>query len=93
MCWKCLKPIENTLEIYRTSVCPECGTDLHCCRNCKFYSPNSHYDCHESIDELVVDKERANFCDWFSVAKEFTGGSNGLAQKNARTAFDNLFSV
>ena len=57
MCWKCSLPIDNTREIFRTSVCPECGSDLHSCKNCRFYEVGSHYDCHETIDELVKDKE------------------------------------
>jgi len=49
----------------------------------------------------VADKERANFCDWFSLDPKYRGETAG--QKNemekaktqtsaARTAFDNLFS-
>jgi hypothetical protein len=44
----------------------------------------------------VADKERANFCDWFSLNLMYRGGTAG--QKNdmdkakaAKTAFDNLF--
>jgi len=92
MCKKCGKPITET-TIYRTSTCSSCGADLHSCINCKFYAPGSHYDCHETIDELVKDKERANFCDNFSVRKESgISSSNDDAQAKARDAFNSLFS-
>ena len=54
MCRKCGKPV-LTAEVYRTTVCADCGADLHSCINCKYYAPGSHYDCHETVDELVSD--------------------------------------
>jgi len=94
MCWKCSLPIDNTREIFRTSVCPECGSDLHSCKNCRFYEIGSHYDCHETIDELVKDKERANFCDYFSVNENLAGNKKSeLEIEKSRNAFNDLFSI
>ncbi len=94
MCRKCGKKIELS-QIYRTTVCPDCGADLHSCVNCRFYSPSSHYECKETVDELVKDKERANFCDFFSVNKDdFAAGSSSSASSKtaaARSAFNSLF--
>ena len=92
MCWKCGKNIEEGTQIFRNSECPECKSDLHSCRNCKFYESGAHYDCKESVDFPVNDKERANFCDYFSVSFDFSSN----AKKNdkidaARNAFNNLF--
>ncbi len=95
MCWKCGKNIDLSAGIYRTSTCPTCGADLHSCKNCKFYAPGSHYDCHESVDEIVTDKERANFCDYFSARAEFKNAAeNSAASKiqEARNAFNSLFN-
>ena len=80
------------MQIFRNSECPECKSDLHSCKNCKFYESGAHYDCKESVDFPVNDKESANFCDYFSVRFDF--GSD--AKKNdkidaARNAFNNLF--
>ncbi len=90
MCKKCGKPIGQT-QIVRSSTCEFCGADLHSCVNCKFYAPGSHYDCHETIDELVKDKERANFCDYFSVNRSPTPGSGENKADSARNAFAALF--
>ncbi|WP_318661136.1 hypothetical protein [uncultured Treponema sp.] len=103
MCKKCGTPI--TIEnITRSSTCPDCGRDLHTCINCRFYSPGSHYDCHETIDELVKDKEKSNFCDFFKVnssigksaSPDLNSAYKGTSQDDkaakARAAFDALFS-
>ena len=64
ICWKCGK--ENNIDsVFRNTECSSCHADLHCCKGCKFYAPGSHYDCRESVDSLVSDKEKANFCDFF----------------------------
>ncbi|MCR5614078.1 hypothetical protein [Treponema sp.] len=78
MCKKCGTPITET-SITRSSTCTTCGADLHSCINCKFYSPGSHYDCHETVDELVKDKERANFCDSFNVNRAIGASGTGSA--------------
>ncbi len=46
-------------------VCERCGAYLHCCHNCEFYEPGVHNDCREPNAEVVADKERGNFCDFF----------------------------
>ena len=56
MCWKCGNNT-NSIQIFRTTTCPSCGSDLHSCYNCKFYSSGSHYDCKETNADLVTDKE------------------------------------
>jgi len=74
MCWKCGKPIELSGTVSRSDVCPFCGADVRSCKNCRFYEPGAHYDCRETIDELVKDKERANFCGWFMIAPQDANG-------------------
>lgn len=96
MCWKCKKNTVTT-SIYRNSECPVCNTDLHSCLNCKFYDESSHYECKETIDELVKDKERRNFCDYFvekryDLTSDNSSKSVDDAKKSARDAFNSLFS-
>ncbi len=90
MCKKCGKPVTQT-EIFRSSTCQFCGADLHSCINCRFYSPGSHFDCHETIDELVSDKERANFCDSFSLNTAPSASSDSSKARAAKDAFSALF--
>ena len=92
MCWKCGNSIENNSLIYRDDLCPVCSSPLHACKNCVYYDAGSHYDCHETVEELVKDKEAANFCDFFKVKTVFTKSSSAddKAQK-AKDAFASLF--
>lgn len=92
-CYHCGTSFEFSRPIGRSDVCSECDRDLRVCRNCRFYSPGSHWDCSENIPEAVRDKERANFCDYFS--PKASGGHSGSGVKKddaARKAFQNLFS-
>jgi len=41
--------------------------------------------------ELVKDKGRANFCDYFSIAERFFGEGTSAANAQARKALDDLF--
>ena len=38
---------------------------MRVCKNCAFYDTSAYNECHEIQAERVVDKERANFCDYF----------------------------
>ena len=94
MCWKC--GTDNKVEnpVSRSAVCENCGADLRCCKNCAFYAPGSHYDCRENVDELVTDKERANFCGYFKYSADSAGTKSSAENKkadDARKAFNSLF--
>jgi len=49
----------------RTDACIGCGADLKVCLNCKFHDRGAYNSCREPQAERVVDKDRANFCDFF----------------------------
>ncbi len=97
MCWKCGTDVDAGVPVTRSAACPVCGADLHSCRNCVYYEPGSHYDCHETVDELVADKERANFCASFKIRADFggkTAAQSAAAKKAAALKkLDSLFSI
>jgi hypothetical protein len=88
-CNLCGKEIEVISTVGRGDACPHCGRDLHCCVQCKFYDPGSYNECREVSAERVVDKERANFCDYFIIkgAKENPLGREAMAKQ----ALEDLF--
>ena len=100
ICWKCKKEISIEKPV-RGDECPLCHADLHVCRACDFYESGAHNDCRESSADMVTDKERSNFCDYFRVAlRQAQGpqgaqGSQGAQSGNkaaaARNAFNALF--
>lgn len=53
--------------IPRESSCETCRRDLRCCRQCRHYDPALNNSCRETEAELVEDKERRNFCEFFSI--------------------------
>lgn len=69
-CFYCGNPITLTGRIGRAETCQHCGWDLHTCRNCRYYDPQAYNACRETQAERVLDKERANFCDFFVFPKE-----------------------
>jgi hypothetical protein len=76
--------------------CPDCGKDLHACLNCRFYKAGARYDCAETVEALVADKERRNFCDFFQTnpALHVAGAgreSARSASEKARGELDRLF--
>ena len=97
ICWKCKKEISIEKPV-RGDECPLCHADLHVCRACDFYESGAHNDCRESSADMVTDKERANFCDYFrcsgamSSSKGSAQGASGNDKASAaRNAFNALF--
>ena len=66
-CWHCQQKLEAS-DYQRENRCPACSKATHCCRNCEYYQPGIANSCKEPIADLVTDKDRANFCDYFSPA-------------------------
>lgn len=64
-CAICKKDVEIGDKVYFRDECPHCAADLHVCKNCDFYDPYAAKECREPNAELVTDKERANYCDYF----------------------------
>lgn len=91
-CQHCGAPIEDPRAVFRASTCSRCGRDLHSCVNCRFYSPGAHYDCTETIDEEVRDKERSNFCSYFALRQRAAKSADKPdAKGEARRKLGELF--
>jgi len=78
-------------SIGRRDICPSCGADLHCCLNCKFYDLSMSKQCREPNAELVKEKPKANFCDYFVFADARVAGASDSAGEQARRALGDLF--
>ena len=78
------------------SVCEACGKDLHCCLNCRFFKKGAKWDCAETVEEGVPDKERRNHCDWFRTDPRLFARTEGRSSDRdaawkARSDLDRLF--
>lgn len=90
-CKACGQVIATEKRIGRRDVCPLCRADLHCCLNCEFYDVSVSKQCREPAAELVKDKNRANFCDYFVFAEARPSKPSDAKVDRARKELDDLF--
>jgi hypothetical protein len=94
-CQKCGKPVPFDEPIPRDSECEGCRRDLRCCLNCRHYDSSRNNACRETEAELVEDKARRNFCEFFSFNRAPFVVAQGQAMTaraaQARVKFDGLF--
>ncbi len=91
LCHACKKGLSLDRQVGRRDECPFCHADLHCCFNCGFHDPAAPKQCREPLSELVRDKARANFCDYFAFADTAASVGGGAEADRARKALDDLF--
>lgn len=94
VCWNCGEDLaEIPRPISRHATCPKCFNELHCCRLCRHYDPKATMTCFEDRAEPPLQKENANFCDFF--APRFGAFENKTADKSdaARSDLDALFGA
>lgn len=92
-CFKCNQALELGTTVGFKECCHKCDADLHCCKNCHFYDLNSYNGCRESQADRVVDKDKANFCDYFRIGSG--GGKSATlnidSKVKVRSSLDDLF--
>lgn len=87
-CFKCQTEFRG--KPARGDDCEKCRASLRCCMNCKHYDPKAYNGCNEPQAERVVEKDRGNFCDYFS-ANELKGPGDLGSAKNTLKKLDDLF--
>jgi hypothetical protein len=85
-CHSCGAPITDAVGC--RAVCPRCNAYLHCCLNCRLYSPSAHNHCLSSTTEYVRDASAGNFCDEFELQ---TSKPASQQAPSAKSKFDQLF--
>ena len=91
-CWKCGTELKHLLLPFsRYEECSACKADLHACIACRHYDPALSDVCREDRADFILDKDKANFCDYFKVnTKAFKKQDNAEA-KAARAKLAELF--
>lgn len=87
-CWHCGQVLKGA-DYQRENHCPACGKATHGCRNCRFFAPGRPNECMEPLVDRVVDKERANFCDYFEPSARQTAST--ASADDLRKAAEDLF--
>lgn len=65
-CFKC-QTIHEVERVGFRAECDNCSEDMHVCKNCEFYDVSSYNECREPNADRVLEKERSNLCEFFSV--------------------------
>lgn len=91
-CYRCGASLAAlTLPLSRRDQCPDCAADLHVCKMCVHFDTQVPRQCREDGSEDVKEKERPNFCDWFTPSdRAFDPGRKSEADA-ARDALEALF--
>ncbi len=96
LCWSCGKPTGIKGKVFRADTCVDCMAALRSCRGCKHFEPTRRFQCIESIEKSIPEKDKANFCDYFQmrdVIKVPGGISANTESKDSRKKnFDDLFN-
>lgn len=88
-CFNCSTELIYSQTPGRRDECSKCGADVHVCMNCKNYDKNAYNECREPQADVVKEKDRANFCDFFAPG---TGGQSGQDKsKDLMAAAEALF--
>lgn len=92
-CQHCGAAVTLAEPIPRESSCESCRRDYHACRQCRHYDPTRNNSCRETEAELVEDKGRRNFCEFFAFnPAPFTPGSRDAGREaQARAKLEGLF--
>jgi hypothetical protein len=90
-CHACRKEVPRDLKVGRKDACPSCNADLRCCLNCTFHDRTAPKQCKEPVAELVREKTKSNFCDYFIFAASRTTATADAQVEEARKTLDSMF--
>ena len=91
-CQFCGTAVTLSPPIPHESSCENCRRDYHSCRQCRHYDTSRHNSCRETQADMVEDKERRNFCEFFDFnPAPFRAGAVQGKQAEARTKLEGLF--
>ncbi len=89
-CWHCGAAL-GSQDFGRETNCLSCGKPTRVCRNCRWFSSAATNQCREPMAERVLEKERANYCEFFEATLEpaAAGGDSEAAalQQTAEALF------
>jgi hypothetical protein len=92
-CAICGTIVPTQFGITVESQCSKCKADLHTCKNCVSFDPQSRFECTQPITERIARKDLRNKCEYFEARKAVERETTTAASKieDPRTAFDRLF--
>ncbi|HCD27221.1 MAG TPA: hypothetical protein DER02_06855 [Gammaproteobacteria bacterium] len=93
-CWQCGSDLsELPIPLSRHDQCPQCFNDLHTCRACRHFDATKVTECFEDRADPPVEKENANFCDFFAPKVDAYQPRNTSKSDAAKAKLDALFGA
>ncbi len=74
-CFDCGQKLSFAERVGFRAECDRCGADVHVCKNCRFYDPKVYNECRETSADVVKEKDRANYCEFFEAADQTRSGT------------------
>lgn len=92
VCWNCGASLDDIPRpISRHSQCSACFNELHCCRLCRHFDSARTTTCHEDRADPPMQKENANFCDFFAPRADAFEGKTAQKSSTARGELEAMF--
>ncbi|MEY4616506.1 MAG: hypothetical protein RJB66_1466 [Pseudomonadota bacterium] len=88
-CFSCGKSLNLGAEVGRREECPSCRADVHVCKNCTWYDRSAYNECREPQADVVREKDRSNFCDYFKIGDK--SAVAGPSKEDLRAQAEALF--
>lgn len=89
-CWQCGRDLTKA-DYGRETLCLSCGKATRVCRNCRYYAPGKPNACLEPMAEEVLDKARANFCEFFDPGDRHIGAPGVISAAELLNRANDLF--
>ena len=94
ICWHCGAVVtDQLLPLSTYAECCHCRAQLHCCRQCSYFNPRLRADCDEPRAESYSEREKANFCDWFKLRREFVEPGETAPSADHHAELNTLFGT
>lgn len=89
-CYSCQAPLdfEAGQKLARLEECSSCYASLHVCKMCRFFDETAYNGCSEPMAPRIVEKDKANFCEFFKLAGK---AQSGPSADDLKSAADALF--
>lgn len=92
-CWNCGHDLDDVPRpISRHEHCRKCFEALHACRLCRHYRSDLNSRCFEDRADPPMNKENANFCDYFRPDGGAFSSHRPQRSDTAHSRLDSLFA-
>ena len=91
-CWHCGAAL-GAYDFGRETNCIACGKPTRVCRNCRWHARGVSNECREPMAERILEKERANYCDFFEPSTEIREGTGPEPGEDLVKKAEDLFNI